>query len=111
MSSPTALVLAYMFVGHVTHDASDNSSFRPLVSKRLFISNSVLNNNNRCLVRINSRGNRLDGCVLIDSFVGTDDVVISLAGFGGSLEYFCRDDSMFPVVLRVHNQALCKVVN
>lgn len=92
----------------MTHDTGDDSSFGPLISEWFFISDTVLDNNDRGLVLINGGSNRLDGCILINSLVGTDDVVISLTGFGGGLEHFLGNDGVFAVVLRVHNQALFK---
>lgn len=90
----------------MTYDTGDNSSLGPLISERLFIPNSILDNHERGTVLINGWGNRLYCRVLIDCLVGTDDVVISLAGFGGGLEYFFRNDGVFAVILGVDYQAL-----
>lgn len=86
-----------------TYDTGDDSSFGPLVSKWLFISDSVLDNYNGGLVLVNGGCNRFDGGILIDSLMGTDDVVIGLSSFGGGLEDFLGNDCVFTVVLRVYD--------
>jgi hypothetical protein len=90
----------------LTYNTGNDGSLGPLISKRLFISDSILDNHNSGIVLIHGRGNRFDCGILIDSLVGTDNVVVRLAGFGGGLEYFFRDNGVFAMVLGVHYQAL-----
>lgn len=83
----------------LTYHTGNNSNIRPLIPERLLISNSILNYYNGSFIFLDSRGDRFNRGVLINSFVGTNNEIESLLCLCRRFQNFLRNYSVLSVIL------------